>query len=146
MEINFRVDLFSRMGISVYFAWIYFRGWQNFNNFAWTYFRGSYIFFTKFFTSVILFFETSILSFPEKLFLNILGAGTNKSNTFMESPFRIHLPNIKEIKIKTNFHSRNTNNFLHLAMFIFLCYFIFIMYLYRKKTKEALRFFSFEEY
>ena len=38
-EINFRVDLFSRMPKSLFFAWIYFRGWSNLSNFAWIYFR-----------------------------------------------------------------------------------------------------------
>ena len=38
-EINFRVYLF--------FAWIYFRGWSNFNNFAWINFCGQQNFYLK---------------------------------------------------------------------------------------------------
>lgn len=39
-EINFRMDLFSRMPRSKTFGWIYFRGWSNFGNFAWSNFHG----------------------------------------------------------------------------------------------------------
>ena len=39
-DINFRVDLFSRMSKTKFFARIYFRGWVNFSNFAWINFHG----------------------------------------------------------------------------------------------------------
>ena len=42
-EIKFCVDLFSRMRLLTFFAWIYFRGSRNSNNLAWIYFVGCQI-------------------------------------------------------------------------------------------------------
>ena len=45
--INFRVELFSRMPKSKFFAWIYFRGWSNSSAFAWINFCGRQNLFEK---------------------------------------------------------------------------------------------------